>query len=178
MRRFHAHKLPPVHIDAFGAPEYFALKTFGLSYGAGARVTVVLKKHWTLTTGVQYLHIPVTGNTKDSIDYLSPGSVKNLRIPILIGYTTGNNFFTFSANAGILMSAFAHAEGKFTENAGWPNRNGSSAYLGLDFAAHATNKISIFTEPYLNSWYPIYHRPFPQGPLWSTGIMLGLRYDF
>lgn len=178
-------KTPQVRLDAFGAPEYFTLKVFGLSYGAGFRATVVFKNHWTFTTGLQYLRIDVTGKGKDSADNWPPGTIKNLHLPLLLGYTTANERFTFSANAGILLSLYAHNSGEMTYTGLWPNRNGLSALLGLNFATHVTNKVSIFAEPYLKCWFPQPRNQF-LGPTptifppkaWSTGLMLGVRFNF
>jgi len=168
----------PIRLDVFGSPEYFTFKSFGLSYGAGARVTLVFKNHWTVTTGLQYLRIAVTGGLgKDSLSYLGPGNISNLHLPVLLGFTTGNERFTFSANAGLLFSLYAQAKGKMTETGIWPNRNGTSAYLGLDFSSRVTNRVSLFAEPYLKCWRPPSAQPFP-ARVWSTGLMVGIRYNF
>jgi hypothetical protein len=172
-----SRKTTPLRLDVFGAPEYFTLSTFGLSYGAGIRMTYVYKGHWTLTSGLQYLRIGLPGTTKDSARYLPAGTIKNIHLPILLGYTMGNQRFTFSANAGILLSLYAHAAGKVTETGWyWPNRNGLNALLSLDFASRVTDRFSIFAEPYMKCWYPPYMH-FPS-QVWSTGLMLGVRFDF
>ena len=168
---------PPIRLDAFGSPEYFTNKDFGLSYGAGARVTLVFKNHWTITTGLQYLRVAVTGGGKDSLSYLLSGNIRNLHLPVLLGYTTGNGRFTFSANAGLLFSLYAQARGRMTETGIWPSRNGISAYLGLDFSSRVTNRVSLFAEPYFKCWYPP-SATFLPARVWSTGLMVGIRYNF
>lgn len=177
------HKLPPMRVDAFGSPEYFTAHIFGFSYGAGARVTVVYKKHFTFTTGVQYLRVAVKG-TNDSMGFPS-GYIKDIHLPLLLGYTTGDDRFTFSANAGVLLSLYAHSGGEMTHTGLWSNRDGASAYLGLNFASHVTRRVSIFAEPYVKSWYyqprrqflP-YNPPALPFPAWSVGLMVGIRYNF
>ena len=187
-----SRKLPPLRVDAFGAPEYFTARIFGFSYGAGARVTVVYKKHFTLTTGVQYLRVNVKGTegtsgasgTNGNIDFPS-GYIHNVHLPLLLGYTTGDDRFTFSAHAGVLFSLYAHSGGEMTYTGAWSNRDGASAYLGLNFASHVTSRISVFAEPYVKSWdYQPRHQFLPftpsslPNPAWSVGLMVGVRYDF
>ncbi|HEV2481569.1 MAG TPA: hypothetical protein VGS79_17985 [Puia sp.] len=178
-------KLPPVRVDAFGSPEYFASNIFGFSYGAGARVTIVFKNHWTFTSGIQYERIAVTGNPKDSsLGYLPPGTIKNIHLPLLLGYATGNDRFTFSANAGVLLTLRSFAAGEMTHGNGvWPNRNGLIPYLGLNFSSRVTSKVSIFAEPYVKRWRPPYnhYQPYTESfpsHVWSTGLMVGIRYNF
>lgn len=178
-----SRNLPSMRVDAFASPEYFTAHIFGFSYGAGARVTVVYKKHFTFTTGVQYLRVAVKG-TNDSTGFPS-GYIKDLHLPLLLGYTTGDDRFTFSANAGVLLSLYAHSGGEMTYTGLWSNRDGPSAYLDLDFASHVTSRVSVFAEPYVKSWYyQPRHQFLPFNPsslpfpAWSVGLMVGLRYNF
>lgn len=177
-RKHHRYTAPPIRVEAFSAPEFFTVKAFGTSINAGARVTAIFKKHWTLTTGLEYLRLRFTGKS-DNFQTIQPGDIENLHIPILIGYTTNYRQFSFSANAGVLVSAYAHAEGEMTNYSYyWPSRNGTVGYLGIDFGAKLSDKTSFFAQPYVKTWSPPYLYPFPEGPIWSTGIMLGLRYGF
>jgi hypothetical protein len=163
-------------LDGFGSPEYFSFKGFGFSYGAGARATIVLKKHFTITSGMQYLKVDVTARSqKDSLNQLYPGYFNNIQIPVFFGYTIGNDRFSFTANAGMIFSLYADAHNRL-KTEGWPNRNGPSAYFGLNFATHVNNRISLFAEPYIKCWYPQRFQNLPPR-LYSTGISIGLRYD-
>lgn len=167
-----------LHLDVFGSPEYFTFKSFGLSYGAGARVTLVFKEHFTLTTGFQYLRINANRlTTKDSVNGLLPGYFNNVHIPLLFGYTTGNRRYTFSANAGLIFSLYTQANGALKTTDNWPSHIGPNIYMGLNFSTHVTDRVSLFAEPYLKCWYPPGNLRLPS-QLWSTGLMVGLRYNF
>ena len=168
----------PFNVDLFGAPEYFTWKTIGLSYGAGARVTVVFKDHWTITSGLQYQRINVNHvKNLDSLSGLLPGYFTNFHIPLFLGYTTGNDRFTFSVNAGVLFSLYTQANGSLSQADNWSNHNGINSYLGVNFSSHITNRVSLFAEPYLKCWYPPGDQRLPP-QLWSTGIIVGFRYSF
>jgi hypothetical protein len=170
------HSTGRLRLDGFGSPEYFSFKGFGFSYGAGARATIVLKKHFTITTGMQYLKVDVTArSTKDSLNQLYPGYFNNIQIPVFFGYTIGNDRVSLTANAGMIFSLYADAHGRL-KTEGWPNRNGPSAYFGINFATRVTGRISIFAEPYIKYWYPQRFQNLPP-QLFSSGISVGLRYD-
>ena len=168
----------PINLDLFGAPEYFTWNTIGLSYSTGARVTVIFKNHWTITTGLQFEKVNVNHVKEiDSLSGLLPGKFNNFHIPLLLGYTTGNDRFSLSVNAGVLFSLYTQANGSLSQADNWPSHEGISSYLGVNFSSHITNKVSLFAEPYLKCWYiPGDQRLPPQ--LWSTGVIVGLRYNF
>jgi hypothetical protein len=162
--------------DGFASPEYFTFKGFGFSYGAGARATLILKDHFTITTGLQYLKVDVTArSTYDSLNQLFPGIFNNIQLPVFFGYTTGNDRFSFTANAGMILSVYSDAKGRLKDE-GWPNRNGPSAYIGFNFATRVSDRLSIFAEPYFKCWYPQRSQDLP-ARLYSTGISLGLRLN-
>ena len=162
--------------DGYASPEYFSFKEFGFSYGAAARATIVLKQHLTITTGLQYLKVDVRARQKnDSLNSLYPGIFNNIQIPVLIGYTTGNRRFSVSVNAGAIFSLYAEAKGRLKDY-GWPNRNGITSYLGFNFATRVNDRISLFAEPYIKTWYPQKFQNLPPH-LFSTGISVGLRFD-
>jgi hypothetical protein len=163
-------------IDGYASPEYFSFKEFGFSYGAGARATFVLKQHLTITTGLQYLKVDVRARQKnDSLNSLYPGIFNNIQIPLLLGYTTGNQRFSVTVNAGAIFSLYAEAKGRLKDY-GWPNHNGITSYLGFNFATRVNNRISLFAEPYIKTWYPQKFQNLPPH-LFSTGISVGLRFD-
>ena len=163
-------------LDGSASPEYFSFKEFGLSYGAGARATFVFKQHFTITAGLQYLKVDVRARQKDdSLNSLFPGIFNNVQVPILFGYTTGNQRFSVGVNAGAIFSLYAEAKGRLKEY-GWPNRNGVTSYLGFNFATRVNDRISLFAEPYIKCWYPQSTQDLPP-QLFSTGISVGLRFD-
>jgi hypothetical protein len=163
-------------IDGYASPEYFSFKEFGFSYGAGARATFVLKQHLTITAGLQYLKVDVRARQKnDSLNSLFPGIFNNIQIPVLLGYTTGNQRFSVTVNAGAIFSLYAEAKGRLKDY-GWPNHNGITSYLGLNFATRVNNRISLFAEPYVKTWYPQKFQNLPPH-LFSTGVSVGLRFD-
>jgi hypothetical protein len=163
-------------IDGFASPEYFSFKEFGFSYGAGARATMVLKQHFTITAGIQYLKVDVRARQKDdSLNSLYPGIFNNIQLPLLFGYTTGNNRFSVSVNAGAIFSLYADAKGRLKDY-GWPNHNGVTSYLGFNFATRVGNRLSLFAEPYIKCWYPQSTQDLPP-QLFSTGISVGVRFD-
>jgi hypothetical protein len=163
-------------IDGFASPEYFSFKEFGFSYGAGARATIVLKQHFTITTGLQYLKVDVRARQKnDSLNSLFPGIFNNIQVPLLFGYTTGNRRFSATVNAGAIFSLYADAKGRLKDY-GWPSHNGITSYLGFNFATRVGNRLSLFAEPYIKTWYPQKFQDLPPR-LFSTGISIGLRFD-
>ncbi len=163
-------------VDGYASPEYFSFKEFGFSYGAGARATFVIKQHYTITTGLQYLKVDVSAHSsKDSMNSLFPGIFNNIQIPLLLGYTTGNRRFSVGVNAGAIFSLYADAKGRLKDY-GWPNHNGITSYLGFNFATRVGDRLSLFAEPYIKCWYPQSTQDLPSR-LFSTGISLGLRFD-
>jgi hypothetical protein len=163
-------------LDGYASPEYFTFKEFGFSYGAGARATFVLKQHFTITAGLQYLKVDVRARQKnDSLNSLFPGIFNNIQIPVLVGYTTGNQRFSVTVNAGAIFSLYAEAKGRLKDY-GWPNHNGITSYLGINFATRVNNRISLFAEPYIKTWYPQKFQNLPPH-LFSTGVSVGLRFD-
>ncbi|HWB91862.1 MAG TPA: hypothetical protein VG605_08425 [Puia sp.] len=178
-KRPHQLTLPPmprqpanlIHLDIFASPEYYSWKTLGVSYSAGIRATVVYKEHWTLTTGFQYLRTNISHpSAKDSSNGLLPGYIKHYHIPVFLGYTTGTQRFSLSANAGVIFSVDA-------ESNVLNNPNGVTLYFGVGVSARIIPRISIFAEPHVKCWLPPGDMNLhPQ--IYSTGLSLGLRYNF
>lgn len=172
------HDRDRFRIDVYGAPEFFAWHPIGISWAAGVRLTAVFKKHFTLTSGVQYMRTNITHpNTLDSSNGVYPGYFKNIHIPVLLGYTISNDRFTYSVYGGVLFSAYAQS--KFTNPAATvtANPNGISGYLGFDFSQHWANHFSYYAEPYLKCYFPPGDIDLPP-QLWSVGVQLGLRCSF
>lgn len=167
-----------LHLDLYATPEYYTWKTLGPSYNMGFRGTVIFKDHWTLTTGLQYTRINISHpSAKDSIDGLRPGYMENYQIPVFIGYTVRNYRYSFSVNAGALISFFANSKFHSAFATLTANPNGASLYVGLDFAKHVTDHTSIFAAPYLKCWLPPGDMDLPP-QLYSVGLSLGLRFSF
>jgi len=172
------HDHDRLRIDVYGAPEFFAWHPIGISSATGLRLTAVFKKHFTFTSGVQYMRTNITHpNTLDSSNGLYPGYFKNIHIPVLLGYTYSNDHFTYSVYGGVLFSAYAQS--KFTNPAATvtANPNGISGYLGLDISQHWANHFSYYAEPYLKCYFPPGDIDLPP-QLWSVGLQLGLRCSF
>jgi len=174
----HHYFTSPLRLEVYGSPEHFTFEGFGFSYGGGARLTMVLKNHFTITTGLQYLKVDVTARSvKDSLNDLFPGYMDKLDVPLFLGYTLGNYRFSLTAQGGALFNIYSQAHGKMTMVSGFPSRMGFTGYLGLNFATHVGDRISVFAEPYLKCWFPPGDARLPP-QLWSTGLSLGVRYNF
>lgn len=167
----------PMHLDVFAGPEHFTWNTVGLSFGAGAQLTLVFKNHWTVTSGLQYQRINVNHvGQVDSISGLLPGYFSNLQIPLLFGYTMANDRYSLAVKAGPIWNLASQAHRSLANADNWPNHSWN-AYLGINFSSRVTDRISLFAEPYVRCWFPPGDIRLPP-QLWSTGLMLGIRYNF
>ena len=167
----HRYHPTPLQFDIFGSPEYYTWKTIGFSYSAGFRATVIYRDHWTFSTGIQYLRTNVNHvSLKDSLNGLTAGYIRHVQLPVLFGYTVGNQKFSMSANAGVIFSLST-----YSNNLG--NPNGESLYFGLGFASRVTRHLSIFAEPHIKCWMPPGDQRLPP-QLWSTGLSVGVRVNF
>jgi hypothetical protein len=160
-----------LHLDIYGSPD-IPTKQFALSYTAGARMTMLITPHFFVSAGLQYSKANVK---KDSATArLYPRYFNNIDLPVLIGYTAGNDRFQFSVNGGVIFNLFSHAVGPV--GWGWPNRMGTSAYLGLDFAWPLNDRLSLFAEPYGRCLFT--YKSLLPSQTFTGGALIGIRYHF
>jgi hypothetical protein len=161
-----------MYLDIYGSPD-IPTRQFGLSYTAGARMTMLITSHFFVSAGLQYSKVNV--NKKDSATAVFyPNYFNNIDLPVLIGYTVGNDRFQFSVDGGVIFNLFSHAVGPV--GWGWPNRMGTSAYLGLDFAETLNDRLSLFAEPYGRCLFT--YKSLLPSQTYTGGLLIGIRYHF
>jgi hypothetical protein len=175
---------PNWYLEAYGSPNPpFAAAPDGsnrMPFTAGLRLTIPLYRHFICKTGVQYAQ---TGNTQtthlgDSASNYNPGNppsliartsharLKNIDIPILIGYETSIHFLKAGINTGVIFNAYA---------SNIPAQR-LSFYVGLYLSAHMYKRLSLFTEPYFRHRLSHIDVSYPNNN--AAGLTFGLRYDF
>jgi hypothetical protein len=147
-----------------------------LSYTVGLRLNRSFGKRFSAKIGIQF----------SQLNYVLPDSsasagnyrLSRLDIPVLGGYSWGNETLGMTVNAGVIFNLYSKlGTGQFD----YINSNtGLSLYLGFYFSKHVNKRIDIFSEPYyryqlssmVNSpnYFPKY--------IDVVGLSFGVRYHF
>jgi hypothetical protein len=101
-----------------------------------------------------------------------------LDLPVLAGYSWGNETFGMTVNAGVIFNLNSWLR---PDSASYIKSNaGLSLYLGLNFSKHINDHMEIFSEPYYryqlssSTVSTFYFQKFID----VAGISFGVRYHF
>lgn len=169
-------------IEVLGSPDYApAVVIPSWGYTAGIRVRRQFNDKISGTVGLEYSLVhAITGG--DSIGGRHFGSMRNLDLPLLLGYNAWNRHFTATVQAGPVVTAYSWRSIRDASGTSQysPNKVGLSLYLGLNLDFPVDKRFSLFAEPYYR-WRVTDMRgptPYLSYP-WKVnveGLSLGLRW--
>ncbi len=150
----------------------------GLSYAAGLRVSIPIRKRFSFISGFQYTMIRLK-QYKDSGTAHSASRITNLDLPVLISYTAEMKQFRLGVNTGLIANLHSWPGGASASyNMSYLKNTGLSLYLGLDLEKKLGSRWSLFVEPYYK--YQLTKRAdvpdVQQGD--APGSFFGVRYNF
>jgi hypothetical protein len=132
------------YLDLYASPDYPIIfphesEQSKLSYTIGIRLNRSLGKHFSVKTGIQYSRL----NMGEADSGRANLNLNRLDIPVLAGYSIGNQNLKTTINGGAIFSwPLDGGSDFFTTN------TGVSLYLGINFEEKINEKISLFAEPY------------------------------
>lgn len=133
-------------LDLYVSPDYpFDYKDSWfngrLSFTAGLRINRSFGEHFTAKAGIQFSEINYDSGDSSALSHLM-----SFDIPVLAGYSWGNEKIGFSVNTGVIVNIYTWSipnySGLFKTN------TGLSLYLGFNFKRRINERLDIFTEPY------------------------------
>lgn len=141
-----------------------------LSYTVGLRLNHSFGKHFSAKIGIQFSQL----NYVDS----SAWRLSKVDIPVLGGYSWGNETLGMTVNAGVIFNLYSKlGAGQFDYI---KSNTGLSLYMGFNFSKHINERIDIFSEPYYRyqlSSMVISPNYFPKY-IDVVGLSFGVRYHF
>lgn len=147
-----------------------------LSYTVGLRLNRSFGKRFSAKIGIQFSQLNYVLPDSSS----SPGAnhLKRLDLPVLAGYSLGNETIGMTVNAGVIFNLYSWlGPGQFNYI---KTNTGLSLYLGFNFSKHINERIDIFSEPYYRyqlSSMVISPNYFPKY-IDVVGLSFGVRYHF
>ena len=170
------------HLDLFASPDYpiispHEFEQARLSYTVGIKLNRSFGSHFSAKTGVQFSQINIAG--EDSVLVGKTLQVMRLDLPVLAGYSIGDEKFRTTFNAGVIFNLYTWAGGNSLADY-FKTNTGLSLYLGVDFEQRIKERISIFGEPF----YRYQLTPMTVSSISSlkfidiAGISIGARYFF
>jgi hypothetical protein len=135
------------YLDLYVSPDYPIISPHEyeqskLSYTLGVRINRSLGDHFSLKTGVQYSRINIMANDSFGIDRL-----QRLDLPVLVGYSVGNEKLKATFNGGVILNLYSWFPGS-DSIVFFKTNTGLSLYLGVNFETKINEKFSLFGEPY------------------------------
>jgi hypothetical protein len=151
-----------------------------LSYTVGLKITWTFNARFSGIIGFQYSEINEKIGLPDSIMiHYDRFKAKSLDIPLLLGYSMGDDRQMAVVHAGFLINAYSWYEIDDMPLPGlFKQHTGLSAYLGLSLAKRLNDKILLFSEPYfkyrlsdMGEFPPLFTQRINVG-----GLSVGVRY--
>ena len=146
-----------------------------LSYTIGLKVNRRFGNHLSGKIGIQFSQLNYT--LADSAVISGAYRLNRVDVPVLAGYSWGNETLGMTVNAGCIINLYSWG----ADSIGYIKSNtGVSLYLGFNFSKHINERIDIFSEPYYRyqvspmANYPNY---FPNY-IDVVGISFGVRFHF
>ncbi len=136
-------------LDLYASPDYPIISPREneqpkLSYAVGIKLNRSLGKHFSVKTGIQFSQVNMGGN--DSLTSGNTLHLMRLDLPILAGYSMGNEKMRITINGGAVLNLYSWLRGSFLRNF-FKTNTGLSLYLGVNFEKKISQRISLFTEP-------------------------------
>ena len=136
-------------LDLYASPDYpiefadYYVKS-KLSYTVGLRLNRSFGKRFSGKIGIQFSQLNYV--LPDTSGYPGPDHLMRLDLPVLAGYSWGNETFGMTVNAGVVFNLYSWLG---ADSASYIKSNaGLSLYLGLNFSKHINDRMEIFSEPY------------------------------
>jgi hypothetical protein len=136
-------------LDLYASPDYpidYAddFVKSKLSYTVGLRINRSFGKRFSGKIGIQFSQLNyILG---DSGQMAGASHLKSLDLPVLAGYSWGNETLGMTVNAGVLFNLYTWPDAASTSY--FKTNTGLSLYLGFNFSKHINQRIDIFSEPY------------------------------
>jgi hypothetical protein len=168
-------------LDLYASPDYPIVygepwvKT-KLSYTTGLRINRSFGKRFSGKIGIQFSQINY--NFTDSNGFSDPNHLVSLDLPVLAGYSWGDDTFGMTINTGVVFNLYSWLHSSSPSY--FKTNTGLSLYLGFNVKKHISDRIDIFTEPYyryrLSSMTvsSVYFTKFID----VAGLSFGARYHF
>jgi hypothetical protein len=133
------------YLDLYASPDYpivspHEYEQSKLSYMLGVRINRSLGDHFSLKTGIQYSKV----NIADDSLFLH---LKRFDLPVLVGYSVGNEKLKATFNGGVILNLYSWFPGS-DSIVFFKTNTGLSLYLGVNFETKINEKFSLFGEPY------------------------------
>jgi hypothetical protein len=133
------------YLDLYASPDYpivspHEYEQSKLSYTLGVRINRSLGDHFSLKTGIQYSKV----NIADDSLFLH---LKRFDLPVLVGYSVGNEKLKATFNGGVILNLYSWFPGS-DSIVFFKTNTGLSLYLGVNFETKINEKFSLFGEPY------------------------------
>ena len=168
-------------LDIYASPDYPIFRgepyvESKFSYTVGLRIEHSFGKRFSGKIGIQFSQINF--KFSDSSGYVGPNHLMSLDLPVLAGYSWGNETLGMTINTGVVFNLYS-----------WPHSNspsyfktntGLSLYLGFNVKKQISNRIDIFTEPFYRyqlspmTVSSVYYGKFID----VVGLSFGARYHF
>jgi hypothetical protein len=139
---------PKWYLDLYASPDYPIISPHNeyekskLSYTIGIKLNRSLGKHFSVKTGIQYSQINI--NAYDSFGVIH---LKRLDLPVLVGYSFGDEKLEATINGGVIFNLYTWLSGTNLQDF-FKTNTGFSLYLGVNFEERINERFSLFGEPY------------------------------
>jgi hypothetical protein len=137
-------------LDVYASPDYpivppHEFQQSKLSYSIGIKINRSLGKHFSIKTGIQFSQV----NMITGYDSLGLGTTHLMRLdlPVLAGYSVGDEKFKTTFNGGVIFNLYTWLQGDDIPEI-FKTNTGLSLYLGVNFERRINDKFSLFGEPY------------------------------
>jgi hypothetical protein len=137
-------------LDLYASPDYPIVSPHDnekskLSFTLGVRINRSLGKHFSLKTGIQFSQINIIAS--DSLFGGMTIHLMRLDLPVLAGYSVGDEKFRTTFNGGAIMNLYSWPQGNGQTDF-FKTNTGFSLYLGVNFESRINSRFFLFSEPY------------------------------
>jgi hypothetical protein len=137
-------------LDLYASPDYPIIsprenEQAKLSFTLGIKLNRLFGKHFSVKTGIQFSQVNIGGD--DSLTSGNTIHLLRLDLPILAGYSLGNENLKTTFNGGAVLNLYSWLRGSNLPDF-FKTNTGLSLYLGVNFERKINARISLFTEPY------------------------------
>ena len=168
-------------LDLYASPDYPIVHgepwiTTKLSYTVGLRVNRSFGTHFSGKLGVQFSQINLI--FADSNVVSGSYHLKSIDLPVLAGYSWGNETLGMTINAGVVFNLYSWQTGEDVN--AFKTNTGLSLYLGFNVKKQISDRIDLFTEPFYRyrlssmTTSSVYYAKFID----VAGLSFGVRYHF
>jgi hypothetical protein len=168
-------------LDLYASPDYpieyakYYVKS-KLSYTVGLRLNRSFGKRFSGKIGIQFSQLNY--DLPDTSGYPGAYHLMRLDLPVLAGYSWGNETFGMTVNAGVIFNLYSWLHQDSTSYI--KSNAGLSLYLGINFSKHINDRMELFSEPYYryqlssSTVSTFYFQKFID----VAGVSFGVRYHF